>query len=240
MCITEDKLVESYGKATPRERFRLIYKNYSIFPQLVDCYEIGLFNRILFEVEYNRRKKNDDDLGVRIQTSHRSDPTAAKAIEHIMICDAIEECNFSGNILKETDAPEKHKRDILTIHMMRREYEAGLVEAEIGGKKCLIRTDIDWDQVDEKGRTNTQRVERELAPLDKNGDSIQLHHIGQHKDSPLAELTFEEHRCGGNDTILHDKSIESEAHGEGNNWDNERQNYWQNRADYNNNGGQET
>lgn len=82
MCITEDKLVESYGKATPRERFRLIYKNYSIFPQLVDCYETGLFNRILFEVEYNRRKKNDDDLGVRIQTSHRSDPTAAKAIEH--------------------------------------------------------------------------------------------------------------------------------------------------------------
>ena len=66
MCITEDKLVESYGKATPRERFRLIYKNYSIFPQLVDCYETGLFNRILFEVEYNRRKKNDDDLGVRI------------------------------------------------------------------------------------------------------------------------------------------------------------------------------
>jgi hypothetical protein len=124
------------------------------------------------------------------------------------------------------------------------EYEiykkAGLVEAEIGGKKCLIRTDIDWDQVDEKGRTNTQRVERGLAPLDKNGDSIQLHHIGQHKDSPLAELTFEEHRCGGNDTILHDKSIESEAHGEGNNWDNERQSYWQNRADYNNNGGQET
>ena len=25
MCITEEKLVESYGKATPRERFRLIY-----------------------------------------------------------------------------------------------------------------------------------------------------------------------------------------------------------------------
>ncbi len=57
MCITEDKLVESYGKASPRERFQLIYKNYSIFPQLVDCYETGLFNRILFEVEYNGKKK---------------------------------------------------------------------------------------------------------------------------------------------------------------------------------------
>ena len=123
MCITEEKLVEAYGNSNPHERFLLIYKNYSVFPQLVDCYETGLFNRILFEVEYNRRKKNDDDLGVRVQTSHRSDPTAAKAIEHIMIRDAIEECNFSSNILKETDNPEKHKHDILTIHMMRREFE---------------------------------------------------------------------------------------------------------------------
>ena len=81
MCITEEKLVEAYGYSTlfrnslPTEeiRFLLIYKNYSVFPQLVDCYETGLFNRILFEVEYNRRKKNDDDLGVRVQTSHLSD-----------------------------------------------------------------------------------------------------------------------------------------------------------------------
>jgi len=56
MCITEDKLVEAYGKANPHERFKLIYKNYGIFPQLVDCYETGLCNRILFEVEYNRMK----------------------------------------------------------------------------------------------------------------------------------------------------------------------------------------
>ena len=73
MCITEEKLVEGYGNSNPHGRFLLIYKNYSVFPQLVDCYETGLFNRILFEVEYNRRKKNDDDLGVRVQTSHLSD-----------------------------------------------------------------------------------------------------------------------------------------------------------------------
>ena len=52
MCITEEKLVEAYGNSSPHERFLLIYKNYSVFPQLVDCYETGLFNRILFEVEY--------------------------------------------------------------------------------------------------------------------------------------------------------------------------------------------
>ena len=75
MCITDEKLVDAYGKGDPRERFMLIYRNYEVFPQLIDCYELGLFNRILYEKEYNRRKKNGDDLGVRIQTSKKSDPS---------------------------------------------------------------------------------------------------------------------------------------------------------------------
>ena len=107
---------------------------------------------------------------------------------------------------------------------------AGLVEAEVNGKKCLIRTDINWDQVDEKGRTNRERVERGLSPLDENGKPIELHHIGQHADSPLAELTFEEHRCNGNDAILHNKGIETEDHGEGNTWNQERADHWRDRA----------
>lgn len=107
---------------------------------------------------------------------------------------------------------------------------AGLVEAEVNGKKCLIRTDINWDQVDEKGRTNRERVERGLSPLDENGKPIELHHIGQHADSPLAELTFEEHRCNGNDAILHNKGIETEVHGEGNTWNQERADHWRDRA----------
>lgn len=114
--------------------------------------------------------------------------------------------------------------------------EAGLKEVEIGGEKCLIRDDIDWNQVDEKGRTNQERVEKGLAPLDQKGDAIQLHHIGQRADSPLAELTFEEHRCDGNDTILHDKTKETETHGAGNTWDSERQNYWKERGNYNEGG----
>lgn len=120
------------------------------------------------------------------------------------------------------------------------EYEvykkAGLIEVEINGKKVLIRTDIDWNQKDEKGRTNAERIKKGLAPLDKNGNPIELHHIGQHADSPLAELTFEEHRGNGNDTILHDKSKETETHGEGNTWDKERQEHWKARAEQNEGG----
>ena len=90
-------------------------------------------------------------------------------------------------------------------------YEAAdLDEAEIDNRACLIRNDIDWNQKDTMGRTNSERAEQGLAPLNKNGKIIELHHIGQHCDSPLAELTLDEHRGKGNDTILHNKTKESE------------------------------
>jgi hypothetical protein len=93
-----------------------------IFLNLVESYEAGLFNRILYEREYNLRAKNGEDVGVRIQTNSLSDPTARQAIENILIREVIEEEKDSGNILKDTDNPEKHRRDIITLHMMRREY----------------------------------------------------------------------------------------------------------------------
>ncbi len=123
MCITDDKLVDTYGQSNPHERFMLIYRNYGVFLKLIDSYEIGLFNRILYEREYNLRAKNGEDLGVRIQDLKISDPTSRQAIENMLIHEAIDKNKFSGDILKDTDNPEKHKRDILTLHMMRREYE---------------------------------------------------------------------------------------------------------------------
>lgn len=113
-----------------------------------------------------------------------------------------------------------------------KEYEiyktAGLVEAEIGGKKCLIRNDIDWKQKDAMGRTNRERVKDGLSPINKDGKVIELHHIGQHADSPLAELTLQEHRGKGNDTILHDKTKESEIDRQA--FNGEKNKHWAARA----------
>ena len=106
--------------------------------------------------------------------------------------------------------------------------KAGLKEAEINGKKCLIRSDIDMDQKDEDGITNRERMERGLPPITKNGEKVELHHIGQKPDSPLAELTTEEHRGVGNDAILHDKQKESEI--DRNEFAKERKEHWKNRA----------
>ncbi|WP_270465135.1 MULTISPECIES: HNH/ENDO VII family nuclease [Fusobacterium] len=113
-----------------------------------------------------------------------------------------------------------------------KEYEiyknANLIEAEIDGKKCLIRNNINWNQKDEMGRTNKERAEQGLSPINKDGKVIELHHIGQHSNSPLAELTQEEHRGKGNDGILHDKTKESEINRQA--FAEERSNHWSARA----------
>ena len=112
------------------------------------------------------------------------------------------------------------------------EYEiyrdAGLKEAEFNSEKCLIRDDIDFDQKDSMGRNNRERIEQGLSPINKDGKVIELHHIGQNADSPLAELTQQEHRGKGNDTILHDKTKESEI--DRVKFTRERNDYWTDRV----------
>lgn len=86
--------------------------------------------------------------------------------------------------------------------------DANVESSEVNGREVLVRTDIDYEEKDLFGRTNLERMEIGLAPL-VEGKPIELHHIGQRMDSPLAELKVEEHRGSGNDGILHDKKQES-------------------------------
>ena len=155
--------------------------------------------------------------------------------------------NFKDGEQNETHTPvdkEKIKEEqgwsdeiIDSIGSME-EYEiykkAGLQEAEINGKKCLIRSDIDWEQRERRedgsmGRSNRERAEQGLPPISKDGKIIELHHVGQHADSPLAELTPDEHRGKGNDTVLHNKTKESEIDRQ--TFARERSKHWEARAD---------
>lgn len=116
--------------------------------------------------------------------------------------------------------------------------EAGLQEVEINGRKCLIKENINLDYTDADGISNRDRIERGLAPLDsETGKSIELHHLGQKVDSPLVELTMEEHRTGEyedgkkNQSLWHDNSVETEVHHEGNTWGQERKAHWESRSE---------
>ena len=95
---------------------------------------------------------------------------------------------------------------------------AGLKEATVGDRKALIRTDIDWRDFSCRHEwlkkyiagwdklqdwNNADLIGEGFPPRDKNGDPYELHHIGQHQDSPFAELTYREHMQDGNNAILH-------------------------------------
>ena len=97
--------------------------------------------------------------------------------------------------------------------------KAALVEVEVAGRPALIRPSIEWGDYSIKrnkwlaGFLPTYSIDQEYcnadlagegyAPRDPEGNPIELHHIGQRKDSPLAELTVREHREGDNYRILH-------------------------------------
>lgn len=104
---------------------------------------------------------------------------------------------------------------------------ANLEKGEVNGREVLQRTDIDYDAVDSLGRMNLERMQHGMPPL-VDGKPIELHHIGQNSDSPLAELTVEEHRGPGNDGILHDKTVESDIDRQ--EFKKEREDHWKERA----------
>ena len=88
--------------------------------------------------------------------------------------------------------------------------DAKLQEKVVGGQICLVRPDLDMNQRDEEGLTNAELIELGLSPVAPDGKSYELHHVGQKDDSPLAELTFQEHRGRGTDSVMHDKQKSSE------------------------------
>ena len=93
--------------------------------------------------------------------------------------------------------------------------QAGLVYQTVNGQAALIRT-IDLTYQSElagKTVTNLDRMRQGYAAIDPaTGQAFELHHIGQSIDSPLAILSKFEHMGGGNNTILHDPSIEQGVH----------------------------
>lgn len=108
--------------------------------------------------------------------------------------------------------------------------KAGLVESEINGKPALIQPQIDGKECNDikwPDWNNKDLAEEGYPPRDKNGRPYELHHIGQNPDSPLAELTYEQHHSDGNFKVLHtfdESSIDRVQ------FNKERKEYWAERS----------
>ena len=133
----------------------------------------------------------------------------------------------SKDNLKEQGYGEKTVEAIRSEEEAEIYKEAGLESKEINGRECLVRTDINYEQVDDRGRTNLERMEKGLSPLDKDGQPYELHHIGQKMDAPLAELTKKEHISDGNYNVLHESKESEISRSE---FNKERADHWKARA----------
>lgn len=132
------------------------------------------------------------------------------------------------NLKEETGWPDSILDNIRTEDEAQIYKDANLKVESVDGKECLIKTDIDYEQVVD-GETNLERMKRGKAPITMDGQNVELHHIGQKSDSPFAELTPDEHRGRGNDMILHNKTIDSVI--DRNSFRVERETYWKSRAE---------
>ena len=116
-------IVEQYAGADVPARIELLIKYYPNFIRLVEGYEQSL-SFIIKEEKAYARKSAMEDLGVRVQTSGTSDPTAKEAIENIMIMEAIQKGNLES-VTSELDEQVvmKYQREVVTIQNMREDYQ---------------------------------------------------------------------------------------------------------------------
>ena len=137
-------LFNTYRASGDEKRIRIILDNYQRFIPLVDAYEFGLIDTIKAERKYNRMEENGD-LGVRVQTSCVSNPTATEGDEEEEIQRAVRNGDYI-TALRGADRFEEHKLEILTLVDMRTTY--ALVEKQVGslnGDDVLFRRYLDHE-----------------------------------------------------------------------------------------------
>jgi RHS repeat-associated protein len=109
------------------------------------------------------------------------------------------------------------------------------------GKKIYQRDDlIDPIKLDDKNRTNIERMEEGLAPIGPDGKSMEIHHLIQSDNGSFAEVTYSFHKSNyatihifyGNNKKPVDLKVDRDW------FDAFRSEYWKSRAnDFNNTGG---
>lgn len=185
----------------------------------------------------NEANELDDKTTELVDSDKSVEKTSNEKADEESSIDKVEETEDESSVSPEVKAEINEKSNyspevnayINSVEELEIYQKAGLEEVQINGRTCLIRSDIDMDQVvDDFGMTNADLIKEGYAPFDKNGHRIELHHIGQKNDAPLAELTFEEHRSSDTYSILHDTSKESEINR--NDFSRERETHWKSRA----------
>lgn len=154
----------------------------------------------LVENEPEKMETSENEDSYETETNDGTDSTDSEMDAEVVREEINEKSDYSDEVNEKISSVEE-----LEVYQ-----KANLKEENIDGRTCLVRDDIDMEYVDPKsGMTNQELMEKGRAPYDaKTGERIELHHIGQDYDSPLAELT-EDTEHGDYYSALHTKEGES-------------------------------
>lgn len=189
-----------------------------------ESYETDESSTDLMEIDEQSNEElveNGDDSNKDLETNDKSDYGIVES------SDDENEINDSSQIRAEIEEKSNYSDEVTekisSVEELEVYQRANLKEENIDGRTCLIRDDIDMEYVDPNtGMTNQELMEKGRAPYDaKTGERIELHHVGQDYDSPLAELT-EDTEHGDYYAALHTKEGESWRH------DSQKNNYYNN------------
>lgn len=86
--------------------------------------------------------------------------------------------NEAAMIQQESKLPLEFIKNFHSMDEYQVYKTAGLQLTKVNGSWAFVQ-DIDWNLIDEAERTNVQRVQAGLNPIDSTGSSYEVHHIGQ-------------------------------------------------------------
>jgi hypothetical protein len=129
--------------------------------------------------------------------------------------------------LRETGKAASNARRRMT------NFEMQIIEsgrkAKFSGQEFVKRDDLfDSTFIDAAGRSNVDRMKQGLAPLDKDGNPINLHHMKQQNNGIVAEVSHREHKEFS--VILHRYAGKHESQIDRAAFDKLRSSYWKYRA----------
>ena len=166
-----------YREADAEERFTLMMDNYNAFPKIIRKMERKTKYRIVTEHE-RMRSAHRDELGVRIQTSGLSDPTAAEAEADMLLDEAFKTGKIDISICRGLENGEVYRADILIISRMKRDFEllVGIIEDldDEDNSQCikeyLEKQKLMKELADDRGRSYEaikKRIEKIRADIRK-------------------------------------------------------------------------
>ena len=120
--MNDNVFLQKYSEADPEGRLKIMMGNYAVFPKMIRRIEKKVIYKIRIERDYVR-SHHRGELGVRIQSSGKSDPTANEAIINVSLEEALKTGEYDPGLIRGLENADEYETAIRTINVMRLDYE---------------------------------------------------------------------------------------------------------------------